>query len=67
MRSRIAAVEKLIESANAIAERRGLALQRTDQLDQPAVPMDERLTSFLADAIEAARDDSEADDERRRP
>ena len=52
--SRISAVEKLIESANHIAERRGLALQRTDRLDQPAVPMDERLTSFLADAIEAA-------------
>jgi allantoate deiminase len=52
--SRISAVDKLIESANLIAERRGLALQRTDRLDQPAVPMDERLTSFLADAIEAA-------------
>jgi len=52
--SRIAAVEKLIESANAVAERRCLALQRTNRLDQPAVPMDERLTSFLADAIEAA-------------
>ena len=52
--SRISAVEKLMESANRIAERRGLALQRTDRLDQPAVPMDERLTSFLADAIEAA-------------
>jgi len=52
--SRISAVEKLIDSANAIAERRGLALQRTDRLDQPAVPMDERMTSFLADAIEAA-------------
>jgi allantoate deiminase len=51
--SRISAVEKLIESANDLAERRGLALQRTDRLDQPAVPMDERLTSFLADAIEA--------------
>ena len=52
--SRIAAVGKLIESANTVAERRGIALQRTDRLDQPAVPMDERLNSFLADAIEAA-------------
>jgi len=52
--SRTSAVEKLIEKANAIAEHRCLALQRTDRLDQPAVPMDERLTSFLADAIEAA-------------
>jgi allantoate deiminase len=51
---RASAVEKLIEGANAIAARRGLALRRTDRLDQPAVPMDERLTSFLADAIEAA-------------
>jgi allantoate deiminase len=31
-----------------------LAVKRTRQLDQPAVPMDERLTSFLANAIEAA-------------
>ena len=52
--TRTSAVEKLVASANSIAERRGLALQRTDRLDQPAVPMDERLTSFLADAIEAA-------------
>jgi allantoate deiminase len=52
--SRVSAVKKLIDSANAIAEHRGLALQCTGQLDQPAVPMDERLTSFLADAIEAA-------------
>jgi allantoate deiminase len=52
--TRTAAVEKLIEKANAIADRRCVALQRTDQLNQPAVPMDERLTSFLADAIEAA-------------
>jgi allantoate deiminase len=51
--SRSHAVENLVEKANAIAERRGLALQRTDLFDQPAVPMDERLTSFLADAIEA--------------
>jgi allantoate deiminase len=51
---RASAVEKLADSANAIAGRRGLAVQRTGQLDQPAVPMDERLTSFLADAIEAA-------------
>ena len=52
--ARTSAIEKLIDSANSIAERRGLALERTDQLDQPAVPMDERLASFLADAIEEA-------------
>jgi allantoate deiminase len=47
------AVEKLIESAETIAARRSLTVKRTRQLDQPAVPMDERQTSFLADAIEA--------------
>ena len=47
------AVGKLIENAESIAARRELKLKRTRQLDQPAVPMDERLTSFLADAIEA--------------
>ena len=52
--ARTAAVDKLLVSANEIAERRGLALQQQGQLDQPAVPMDERLRSFFADAIEAA-------------
>jgi allantoate deiminase len=47
------AIEKLIESAEAIAAQRSLTVKRTRQMDQPAVPMDERLTSFLADAIEA--------------
>jgi allantoate deiminase len=47
------AIEKLIEGADAIAARRSLTVKRTRQMDQPAVPMDERLTSFLADAIEA--------------
>jgi allantoate deiminase len=50
---RRAAVEQLLESANAIAARRGLTLQQERQLDQSAVPMDERLTTFLADAVEA--------------
>jgi allantoate deiminase len=30
-----------------------LTLQQERQLDQSAVPMDERLTTFLADAVEA--------------
>jgi allantoate deiminase len=47
------AIEKLIESADAIAARRSLTVKRTRQMDQPAVPMDDRLTYFLADAIEA--------------
>lgn len=49
--SRVGAVEELIEAANAIAERRGLAVGHTRQLDQPAVTMDERLTAFLIEAM----------------
>lgn len=52
--ARIAAVGNLLEIANGIAGRRGLALQCTAQMDQPAVTMDERLTAFMADAIESA-------------
>jgi allantoate deiminase len=51
---RASAVEELVAKADAIAAQRGLTLERTDRLDQPAVPMDERLTAFLTDAIEAA-------------
>jgi len=51
---RLTAVKQLLENADVIAERRGLAVQHQAQLQQPAVPMDERLTSFVADAIEAA-------------
>ena len=51
---RNAAVEELLTKAEAIATRRGLTLTRAGQLEQPAVPMDERLTSFLVDAIEVA-------------
>jgi allantoate deiminase len=52
--TRGAAVEELVAKATAIAERRGLTLDRKDLLDQPAVPMDERLTAYLNAAIEAA-------------
>ena len=52
--TRVAAVEELVANAGAIAERRGLSLERTDRLDQPAVPMDERLTAVLTSAMEAA-------------
>jgi allantoate deiminase len=52
--TRVLAVEELCSLADAIGERRRIAVQRTDQLQQPAVPMDERLTSFLSDAIEVA-------------
>jgi allantoate deiminase len=51
---RVTAVEQLVSTAVAIAQRRRLTVERTDRLDQPAVPMDERLTSFLSDAMEAA-------------
>jgi allantoate deiminase len=51
---RAAAAEELVSRASAIAAERGLAFTRDDRLDQPAVPMDERLTAFLTDAIEAA-------------
>jgi len=51
---RNAAVDKLLASAHTIAECRNLTLQRTGQLQQPAVPMDERLTAWLSTAIETA-------------
>jgi allantoate deiminase len=52
--ARSGAVKQLLENAQETAEHRGLALQHQVQLEQPAVPMDERLTSFVSDAIEAA-------------
>lgn len=52
--ARKTAVESLLTLAEAIAARRGLVLQCVRQMDQPAVPMDERLTAFLAEAMEAA-------------
>jgi len=51
--ARKSAVEALLAQAEAIAHRRSLASQCTRQMDQPAVPMDERLTAFLAEAIDA--------------
>jgi allantoate deiminase len=48
------AVDNLVDAANSIAARRGLAIQCTRQMDQPAVSMDERLTAYLADVMEAA-------------
>lgn len=50
---RTEAVDALLEKAEAIAARRGLTLQCNRQIDQPAAPMDERLTAFFAEAIEA--------------
>ncbi len=51
---RSSAVNELTEAANAIAERRGLGIQCTPQMDQPAVSMDERLTAYFVDAMESA-------------
>ena len=51
---RKSAVKDLLAQAEAIAHRRSLELQCARQMDQPAVPMDERLTAFLAEATEAA-------------
>jgi allantoate deiminase len=52
--ARMAAVDTLLQQAEVIAARRGLAFVHIRQMDQPAVPMDERLTALLAEAIEAA-------------
>ncbi len=52
--TRLGSVNALVENAHAIAARRGLAIQCTPQMDQPAVTMDERLTACLTDAMEAA-------------
>jgi allantoate deiminase len=51
---RNAAVEELLSKARAIAERRSLTLQYTHLMNEPAVSMDERLTAYLAEAVEAA-------------
>jgi allantoate deiminase len=52
--ARNSAAESLLAKAQAIAGKRGLALKWAQQMDQPAVPMDGRLTAYLADAIVAA-------------
>jgi allantoate deiminase len=51
---RATSVETLLAQANAIASRRRVTLKWKGQSDQPAVPMDERLTAFMMEAIEAA-------------
>jgi allantoate deiminase len=48
------AVEKLLSAARATAGRRRLALEFTRHMNEPAVPMDDRLSAFLVDAVEAA-------------
>jgi allantoate deiminase len=51
---RDSAVSELTSKAQAIAERRSLKVEHSRQMNEPAVPMDERLTAYLADAVEAA-------------
>jgi len=53
-REREAGVEELLSKARTIAARRGLTLEYTRQMNEPAVPMDERLTAYLTYAVEAA-------------
>jgi len=51
---RRAAVDDLVEQAQAIATRRGLLLEWTTKMEEPSVPMDERLTALMTTAIESA-------------
>jgi allantoate deiminase len=44
-------VEELLAHALAIADRRGLRVEWKSLLDEPAVPMDERLTVLLTESI----------------
>lgn len=48
------AAEALLAEGQSIAGRRRLQLECARQMDQPAVPMDERLTAYLAETIQAA-------------
>ena len=50
--TRRSTVDGLLEQANAISTRRGLKLEWTKKMDEPSVPMDERLTAFMTDAME---------------
>jgi allantoate deiminase len=49
------AAEQLLDKAKEIASRRTLRLEHISQMNQPSVPMDERLTAYLTEAIEAVR------------
>jgi allantoate deiminase len=50
--TRRTAVEEMLDAARSIADRRGVSVEWTTKMDEPAVPMDERLTAFLTDAME---------------
>jgi allantoate deiminase len=51
--TRAAALEMLLARANEIARRRSLRLESKRLMDQPAVPMDQRLTALLVEAMKA--------------
>jgi len=51
---RNSAADELISKAGAIAERRGLTFEYSRLMNEPAVSMDEQLTAYLAEAVEAA-------------
>jgi len=51
---RAVALKTLLDRAVAIANRRGIEFESTTKLEHPAVPMDERLSACLADALQAA-------------
>jgi allantoate deiminase len=51
--ARAAALEMLLARANEIARRRSLRLESKRLMDQPAVPMDQRLTALLVEAMKA--------------
>ena len=51
---RRAAVDELLAQAESISTRRELTLRWSPKMDEPSVPMDERLTAFLIGAIETA-------------
>ena len=53
-RIRESAVAEVLEQAKSIAIRRGLTMTVRTLMEQPAVPMDERLTAHLAEAVETA-------------
>lgn len=52
--TRKSALENLVARAETIAVVRGLTVRCTPQMDQAAAPMDEMLTAYLVEAIEAA-------------
>jgi allantoate deiminase len=51
--TRKAAVEALVGKARMIGQRRGVAVEWKTLMDVPAVPMEERLTEYLCEAMEA--------------